>query len=666
MKSDNGKLTVFNTMTGIGVLLFILDCTKILFLATVLILSGYSLEKKNLDLKYINKKFEQIMFPCLITCAVIIISNLFKTVFIDGNTSIESVTKFIADNLICSFFLSNSTLKLGPIEVDNCISMIWLFPAFFFSIIMFKSMVQLSEEKKFLGITTGMISVLGAFLGRMINLPFGILPGCFFVFFIWIGFEFKRNNLLIQMKSIHYGIAFVIFLFAILVRHGSVLFGLFSKNDVIILFSLGISGFLLIYWFSKKLREQNIFSYIGENLVYILCVHIYALNFLDSFIWKITDVFSDSELVEKIVYLVIHLVIAVVGGMLVGYADAIKRQKKTQKIAKIHKKIDRNPEIDIAKGILIIVMIIGHCAIDSSLRKIIFSCHMMGFVFFSGYFYRKKSGKWVGTLCHAVQKFVVPYIIFSIFASIVFYVFNHASIIDSLWKYAVGMSYSKALFQSIPSVGPVYFILMLFLIRIIYDAIHKKITSEPIRGLVVFTLSVVGVLLGKFGFWLPWSLDIAIYSLIFYYIGMCFKKYHLLEWFAKNISSYFVLIIIWVYMIYSGSMEIADRDYGKYGVTILGAISGIILIYFLSCFIENTIPAVRSILNLCGKASLFILMMHTIFNGMVTDFVSQWFTPGYIFNMILSCAIQIMMGLCVYGIMQLKNKWCVLNKKNSL
>ena len=147
---------------------------------------------------------------------------------------------------------------------------------------------------------------------------------------------------------------------------------------------------------------------------------------------------------------------------------------------------------------------------------------------------------------------------------------------------------------------------------------------------------------------------------------MCFKKYHLLEWFAKNISSYFALIIIWVYMIYSGSMEIAVRDYGKYGVTILGAISGIILIYFLSCFIENAIPAVRSILNLCGKASLFILMMHTIFNGMVTDFVSLWFTTGYIFNMILSCAIQIMIGLCVCSIMQLKNKWCVLNKKSSL
>ena len=62
----------------------------------------------------------------------------------------------------------------------------------------------------------------------------------------------------------------------------------------------------------------------------------------------------------------------------------------------------------------------------------------------------------------------------------------------------------------------------------------------------------------------------------------------------------------------------------------------------------------RNILDLCGKASLFILMVHTIFNGMVIDFVSRWFTPGYIFNMVLSCMIQIIMGLCVYGIIKAK------------
>lgn len=70
----------------------------------------------------------------------------------------------------------------------------------------------------------------------------------------------------------------------------------------------------------------------------------------------------------------------------------------------------------------------------------------------------------------------------------------------------------------------------------------------------------------------------------------------------------------------------------------------------------------RGILDLCGRASLFILMAHTIFNGMVTDFVSRWFTPGYIFNMVLSCVIQIIMGLCVYGITIAKNKWHVLKK----
>lgn len=563
MKSDNENSAVFNTMTGIAVLLFILGRTRIVFLAPILILSGYYFRKEKFDLKYINKEFEQIMFPCFITSTAIIISNLLKTVFIDRNTSIESITATIADNLSSGFLLSNSTINFGTVEIGKLIDLIWLFPALFFGLVIFQLMLQFSEEKKFLAITAGMISVLGAVLGTILNLPFGALQGCFFVFFIWIGFEFKKNNLIRRLEAVHYCIAVIVFLFVIFVKHSSFLVESFSIDDVIILFALGISGFILIYCFSNKIREKNIFSYIGKNFVYILCIHIYALNLLNSFIWRITDIFFGSEVVRTILYFVIHLMIAVVGGGLVGCANPFREQRKSQKTVKSHKAVGRNPEIDIAKGILIIVMIIGHFSIDGSLRKIIFSCHMMGFVFFSGYFYRKKSGGWIDTLYHAIKKFIVPYIIFAIFASVVFYVFNNVSIIESLWKYAVGMSYSKELFKNIPSVGPVYFILMLFLIRIIYDAVHRGVANEFIRGIIICALSIVGVLLGKLGFWLPWSLDIAIYSLIFYYIGMCLKKYHLLEWFTENGSSYFALIMIWIYMICNGSMEIAVRDYGK-------------------------------------------------------------------------------------------------------
>ena len=46
----------------------------------------------------------------------------------------------------------------------------------------------------------------------------------------------------------------------------------------------------------------------------------------------------------------------------------------------------RDPTIDIAKGIFICAMLISQFAIDRTLRNIIYSCHTMAFVIFSGYF----------------------------------------------------------------------------------------------------------------------------------------------------------------------------------------------------------------------------------------------------------------------------------------
>lgn len=50
----------------------------------------------------------------------------------------------------------------------------------------------------------------------------------------------------------------------------------------------------------------------------------------------------------------------------------------------------REEYMDVAKGIAILTVIMGHCIHDCVIKKLIFSFHMPIFFLISGYFFHKK------------------------------------------------------------------------------------------------------------------------------------------------------------------------------------------------------------------------------------------------------------------------------------
>lgn len=132
----------------------------------------------------------------------------------------------------------------------------------------------------------------------------------------------------------------------------------------------------------------------------------------------------------------------------------------------------RNIIVDIKKGLLIITMLIGHAAIDPTLRKIIYSFHMAAFIFLSGYFYKgRKSVR--DEILTVVKSYLIPYIIFC-----VLHLLLHRKdilvnrIIYYMKQYICGMSFSNKILTKIPSIGPVYFTLVLIIIRLLYFLIE--------------------------------------------------------------------------------------------------------------------------------------------------------------------------------------------------
>lgn len=241
---------------------------------------------------------------------------------------------------------------------------------------------------------------------------------------------------------------------------------------------------------------------------------------------------------------------------------------------------------------------------------------------------------------------------------------NHYGIFTEVKTVLGAISFTKMLFTELTSVGPIYFIPMLFVIRLMYICVCVYVPKDKknVIHIIILCLSLMGVWLGKQGYWLPWSIDCALYALAFYHIGYCFKEYRILEYICGRYYFYFLLAAIWVYMIFSGGMELATRTYGTYGITLLGAVSATVILYMLCGYLHRNLNCrLHMAVTLLGKNTLYILMFHTLFGGMVGAWICEIVTPGYIYHFAALVVIQLaggtLVGVAVENLKRLANPY---------
>lgn len=625
------------------------------------LLSGYTLKTKVLTQEYVNIKFRRLMVPYFYTCFAILITDVINCLVLYHDASIQTVTKTIGNDLVRSFFASGAVTSFGTVELGTRIGAIWFFPALFFATIIFQFLLQKTLNDSILGFSTAAIALIGIISGRYLWVPFSLQSGMMASFFLWIGYEIKKRNVLSKIKWYHYVIAQIILLFGIHFGYCNIAFVAAQINDVLISIPVGLAGCLLIYLLSMINKNGFILSYIGRISLKVLCVHLYALETIGPYFERVLNRFEltgNARIWMLIIISVLFAVLTAVGIEAVRSYVQKRKSSRAVRCTRIGEK--RDLTIDIAKGIFIIVMIIGHFPIDHRLRNIIFSCHMVAFVFFSGLFYRSTRNP-VKTIKRMVKTFLLPYCAFVLAAFLLGIPYWSSKYFqEKLIQYSLGISYARKLFLDIPSVGPVYFILLLFVVRCLYMIIDRAFRSEPAKWLVVLGVSLSGVFLGEKEFWLPWSFDAACYCVVFYKLGILFREKGLLQAIKDNHFSYFVLSPIWVYMIHAGGMEIAIRQYGEYGLVIIGSIAGTLLFVKLSSYMANHLPVCRNIFALAGESSIIILIIHTLLGARIGNFVSARLDPNYFPYMFICTALQLALSFflkkCLNYVFQLQDK----------
>ena len=270
--------------------------------------------------------------------------------------------------------------------------------------------------------------------------------------------------------------------------------------------------------------------------------------------------------------------------------------------------------VDIAKGIAIILMIIGH-EISGNIRTFIFSFHMPLFFILSGF----TSG---AVLTYSKWKSKLPKILEMLILAIFMIILLSVEKV-LVWKGSVSQIALDTLigiFQgsntyggvhAISTVGVMWFLIVFVWAKILFDLLQVFFDNKYI-GVILGIISYFAYLI-SLHHWLPLDLDIIPIAALFMWIGSVLKQGYFSE--KINIKKYTLPIFVFICFVYwiiclqnSINIEMATRHYPYFLVSVIEAVAGTVVISYLSIGIQNF--KISNYVATIGKHTLSVLCIH--------------------------------------------------------
>lgn len=323
----------------------------------------------------------------------------------------------------------------------------------------------------------------------------------------------------------------------------------------------------------------------------------------------------------------------------------IKKQSKVTE-----KMIDKNERvvwIDIAKGIAILLVILGHTLswnlpAEKTLRDAIYSYHMPLFFVLCA-----AASKPISNANELVKKIELSFIklIFPLIGYAILLILFEAAISIELNNFDMSDIVSKGINSLvyangvdvhvqnaiIPAIGIVWFMITLFLSKTLFGYICFKLQSPKKQFVVSIMCGVLGMIIGHFQ-WLPFTLDIVLQVMPFFYLGNLIKQFKLQD---RTIIKMLICGIIWfaIFMFYytyaNSGYDLSWRWHPLYPLSDIGAMFGVLFIIYLSVWLQKF--KLITPLKFLGRNTFLLFWIHTFdsswqFFWMVTNHVSIHFS----------------------------------------
>ena len=296
--------------------------------------------------------------------------------------------------------------------------------------------------------------------------------------------------------------------------------------------------------------------------------------------------------------------------------------------------------IDLAKGIGVILMVIGHMpSMPSVIHDWIFSFHMPLFFFLSGYLFSKK--KVADCFKTSIKNYLKPYVIYSIVFIAVDYISfrNTNDLRTAIERFLLGQGGFDVL----------WFFTSMFWVHNIYNFIAETVNDEKFKKVAIFVICNIayGFTILKLGS--SFKFMTSVVSMLFFATGVEFKK---LDSTRMAVWGGIVNLLCLVIMHLTGwsVLDINSQQYGNLMITYIAAMSGVLFIVYISRILENY-RIVKPIIFV-GENSLYFFPLTTYIPVRIVSLLEL---NGVIVNGVGKLLSKLIGFVCTAVIVKIKN-----------
>lgn len=271
---------------------------------------------------------------------------------------------------------------------------------------------------------------------------------------------------------------------------------------------------------------------------------------------------------------------------------------------------------DIAKGIGMILVIIGHLGV-APINHFIYSFHMPLFFFCAGYFLSQKMD--IGSFIKKkARQLIIPYYFTCMILVCIVIIIDVIKgntfdiVILDVIKWTISALYASGNREpfGIPRIGAIWFLWALFIgitiVRIMIDRLNK---------IFITLFAIAFLILGTYSsdiWWLPLSIQPAFCGILFVILGFYCNQIKLDFQMYKPIA--FVLFVAWFCSSIYIETNMAKGVYSHGLFNYLVAIDGVYIFILLSKKIDSVLKntKIRGILIFIGQNSLVIMCLHLL------------------------------------------------------
>jgi polysaccharide biosynthesis protein PslL len=311
----------------------------------------------------------------------------------------------------------------------------------------------------------------------------------------------------------------------------------------------------------------------------------------------------------------------------------------------------RNTTVDIARGIGIILVVLGHnwtvLQERGELFRVIYSFHLPLFFFLSGLFFRDAEplGKFALARADALLK---PYFVVLVLLGL-FMVLNPVA--TSTSRIAPFAYFSGVIYATAPTIAwaPLWFLPHLFVASVVSMAILRATLAARHRRAWIFMIASALLLMGIWWigrFWqidteslsfmglkqlpgLPWSLDLTFISAAFILAGFLLRTQVAAMHFSALGFLASAIVFTSLHYGFDETMDLNLRSYGNALVSTLQAALGIYLVLCGSALLQRY-AVLRRPLTYIGAGSLLILVFHAVAQGRAFLVLSRFSQNDYL------------------------------------